>query len=580
MKLKTALVLILFTACAKAQMPLLPSKHNLEKKVNIEVKDQPVSEVLKKISRAGAFYFSYNGTLIKQDSLVTLTMRNTPVRVLLDKIFSNKVDYTENGEYIMLRYAANRFNIEPENITTAEKLYLISGYIVDTHTGLKVKQASVYEKRLLQSTLTDGNGHFKLKFKGDHNEVILTASKESYRDTTLIFLSDIKIKPEAYKNQDDRTVNVGYGDIANSGIGKFFLSSKQRIQSLNIPYFFAHTPFQASFTPGLSSHGSMSSQVVNKVSLNILGGYTAGTDGLEVAGLFNITKGDIKKMQVAGLFNQAGGSVDGIQVAGLLNDVRDDVRGFQVAGLVNHIKKEARGFQVAGICNVTGKSMKGMQTAGVLNINADNFNGFQVGGVGNVASNDMNGVQIAGVFNFAKKVKGLQIGLINVADTSSGWSLGLLNFIKNGYHKISVFTNETVNTNISLKTGNAKLYTILFIGMNTSPEEKIKTAGIGLGHDFILKKRLSLGMEITGQMLYLGNWDNANTLSRIQANLQYELFKGFTIFGGPAYSVYGDYNPADPISPGYKQQVVPSYHNSFSNTTKGWVGFNAGIILM
>lgn len=580
MKLKATLALLFFATHAMAQMPLLPSKNNLEKKVTIEVKDQRVSEVLKKISRAGAFYFSYSGTLIKQDSLVSLTMRNTPVRELLNKLFDNKVDYTENGEYIILRYAANRFTIEPENITTAEKLYLISGYVIDTQTGLKVKQASVYEKRLLQSTLTDGNGHFKLKFKGDHNEVILTASKESYRDTTLIFLSDIKIKPEAYKDQDDRTANVGYGDIENSGIGKFFISSKQRIQSLNIPYFFAHTPFQASFIPGLSSHGIMSSQVVNKVSLNILGGYTAGTDGFEIAGLFNITKGDVKKMQVAGLFNQAGGSVNGVQVAGLLNDVRGDKKGFQVAGLFNNVKKEAEGFQVAGICNLGGKSMKGMQTAGVLNITSKSFNGFQVAGVANIVSKDMDGVQIAGVFNYAKKVKGLQIGLINVADTSSGWSIGLLNFIKNGYHKVSVYTNETVNTNISLKTGNAKLYTILFVGMNISNQEKIKTAGIGLGHDFILNKRLSLGVEITGQNLYLGNWDKANLLSRVQTNLQYELCKGISIFGGPAYAIYSGDTPAGSSAPGYKQNVVPTHHASFGNATKGWIGFNAGITFM
>lgn len=580
MKLKIALTLLFFAGYAKAQMPLLPSKNNLEKRVNIDVKEQRVSEVLKKISRAGEFYFSYSGTLIKQDSLVTLNMRNTPVRELLNKLFHSKVDYAENGEYIILRYAPNRFTIEPENITTAEKLYLISGYVIDTQTGLKVKQASIYEKRLLQSTLTDGNGHFKLKFKGDHTEVILTASKESYRDTTLVFLSDIKIKPEAYTDRNERTGNVGYGDIENSGIGKFFISSKQRIQSLNIPYFFAHTPFQASFVPGLSSHGIMSSQVVNKVSLNILGGYTAGTDGFEIAGLFNITKGDVKKMQVAGLFNQAGGSVNGIQVAGLANDVRGDKKGFQVAGLFNNVKKEAQGFQTAGICNLAGKNMEGMQTAGILNITGKSFNGFQVGGVANFVSKDMEGVQIAGVFNYAKKVKGLQIGLINVADTSSGWSLGLLNFIKNGYHKISVYTNETVNTNISLKTGNAKLYTVLFVGMNISNHEKIKTAGIGMGHDFIFNKRLSLGLEITGQSLYLGSWDAANLLSRVQSNFQYELFKGFTLFGGPAYSIYSGDAPAGSSAPGYKQNVVPSHHTSFGNATKGWIGFNAGITIM
>jgi hypothetical protein len=580
MKLKITLVLFLISAYAKAQMPIPSNNHNLEKKVTIDVKDQQISQVLQKISKAGNFYFSYSGTLLKQDSLVSISVRNSPVRELLNRLFNNKVDYTENGEYVILRYAANHFTIEPENITTAEKLYMISGYVIDTQTGIKVKQASVYEKRLLQSTLTDNKGFFKLKFKGDHNEVILTASKENYRDTTLIFLSDIKIKPEGYNDHERRRSNMGDANIENSGLGRFFISSKQRIQSLNIPDFFANTPFQASLTPGLSSHGNMSSQVINKVSLNVLGGYTAGTDGFEMAGLFNITKGDVRKMQFAGLFNQVGGSVIGIQMSGLLNDVRGETKGFQAAGLLNHVKKDVEGFQIAGIANLSRKNMKGFQAAGITNIIAENFGGTQISGVGNFVSKNVDGIQIAGVFNYAKKLNGFQLGLINVADTSSGYSLGLINIIKNGYHKVSFYTNETINTNISLKTGNANLYTILFIGMNISHQEKIKTAGIGLGHDFIINKRLAIGLEITGQSLYLGNWDAANLLNRLQSNLQFQLFRGLTIFGGPSYAIYSGDSLTGSSSPGYKQNIVPSRHTNFGNATKGWLGFNAGITIM
>lgn len=578
MKPIITIILFLITIWAKAQMPIPANKHNLEKKVSIEVRNQQISQVLQKISRAGNFYFSYSGTLLKPDSLVSLNMSNTSVRDILNRLFDHKVDYTENGEYVILRYAANHFTIEPENITTAEKLYLISGYVIDIKTGLKVKQASVYEKKLLQSTLTDNHGYFKLKFKGDHDQVILTASKETYRDTTLVFLSDIKIKPEGYNYDEERRANMGDANIENSGIGRFFISSKQRIQSLNIPDFFANTPFQASLTPGLSSHGIMSSQVINKFSLNVFGGYTAGTNGFEIAGLFNINKGDVKKMQFAGLFNQVGGAVKGIQVAGLLNDVRGEAKGFQAAGLINHVKKDNEGFQIAGIANISRKNMNGFQAAGVTNIIEQNFSGTQISGVANFTTKNADGIQIAGVFNYAKKLTGFQLGLINVADTSSGYSLGLINLIKNGYHKVSLFANETVNSNISLKTGNANLYTVLFAGMNISEQEKVKTAGIGLGHDFIFNNRLSMALEISGQIIYLGNWDAANLLNRVQGNLQYQVIKGLTIFAGPSYALYSGDSAIS--APGYKQNIVPTRHHSFGPSTKGWLGFNAGITIM
>ncbi|MBB5436410.1 hypothetical protein HDC92_000074 [Pedobacter sp. AK017] len=595
MKLKLTLILSILTGYLQAQMPLAPSKHNLEKRVSIEVKNTQISEVLTRVSRAGAFYFSYSGALFTTDSLVSLNVRNTPVREILDRLFNNKVDYKENGEYIILRYAANHLTIEPENITTADKLYLISGYVIDTETGRKVKQASVYEKRLLQSTLTDHEGFFKLRFKGDHNEVILTAAKENYRDTTLVFLSDIKVKPEGYKDPNADEANGLFSDVENSGIGRFFISSKQRIQSLNIPSFFANSPFQTSLTPGLSSHGIMSSQVVNKFSLNVLGGYTAGTDGLEIAGLFNITKGDVKKLQFAGLFNEAGGAVNGFQVAGLLNNVSGEKKGFQAAGLLNRVKGETEGFQVAGLCNLSARSMKGVQAAGIVNVIKENVDGVQIAGIANLVRKDMEGtqiagianmtrhlkgVQIAGILNYAKKMDGLQLGLINVSDTSSGYSLGLINLVKHGYHKISLFTNETVNTNLSIKTGNSHLYTILFAGLNLSQNEKLRTVGIGLGHDFIFNRCLSVGLETTGQLLYLGKWDSTNLLSKVQANLQVQLVKGISLFAGPAYAVYSSDNPANSSSAGYKQNIVPQHHTSFGSNTKGWLGFNAGITFM
>lgn len=595
MKLKLTLILLVLNGYLQAQMPLAPSKHNLEKRVSLAVKNTRVSEVLNKVSRAGEFYFSYSGALFKQDSLVNLDVRNAPVREILDKLFNNKVDYKENGDYVILRYAAKHLTIEPENITSAEKLYLISGYVIDTETGQKVKQASVYEKRLLQSTLSDQDGFFKLRFKGEHTEVILTASKENYRDTTLIFLSDIKVKPEGYQDPNSAAASGVFSDVESSGIGRFFISSRQRIQSLNIPSFFANSPFQTSLTPGLSSHGIMSSQVVNKFSLNVFGGYTAGTNGFEIAGLFNITKGDVKKLQFAGLFNEAGGSLNGFQVAGLLNNVRGEKQGFQAAGLLNRVKGNTAGFQLAGLCNLSYKDMMGAQAAGILNLVAGNADGVQIAGIANLLRKDMDGtqiagvgnmtrhlkgVQIAGVFNYAKRMDGFQVGLINVSDTSSGYSLGLINIVKQGYHKISLFANETVNTNIAVKTGNSKLYTILFAGLNLSKNEKVGTAGLGLGHDFLITKRLSIGLETTGQLLYLGNWDGANLLSKLQANMQVQVFKGITLFAGPAYSVYSSENPANSSSAGYKQNVVPKHHTSFGSSTKGWLGFNAGITFM
>lgn len=536
-------------------------QRNLSKRLTFTVKQEPIHQVLDKMSKAGDFFFAYNGALFNQDSLVNLNVRNVPVRNVLDEMFNGKVDYKESEAYIILRYAVNHLTIEPENITTADNLYLISGYVVDTQTGKKVKQASVYEKRLLQSTLTDNDGYFKLRFKGEYKEVILNASKETYRDTALIFLSDITVKPESYDDPDKEKGAMFSNAIQELGIGRFFISSKQRIQNLNIPTFFANTPFQASLTPGLSSHGMMSSQVINKFSLNIIGGYTAGVEGFEMAGLFNINKGNVQALQAAGAFNMVGGSLAGFQMAGLHNDVRGEVRGFQVAGAVNVVKGNVEAFQLAGLANFVKGDMKGFQVAGLANINSRTSSGFQM----------------AGLVNIAKKNTGFQIALINISASSTGTSLGLINFVGDGYHKISISSNDLIRTNVALKTGNANLYNILFVGSNLSDTARIETAGLGFGHDFIFNKYLSAAPELSFQYLYLGSWKYSNMLTKLQLNLQIRVGKGIALFGGPAYSFYNSDAPAGSSAKNYKQDIVPARHHTFSGNNKGWYGWNAGI---
>ena len=580
MRLKIIIALLFITGYCNAQFSVSNYMRNLDRRVDLDIKQQPISEVLNKMSKVGDFYFSYTGSLFKQDSIVNMKVKNMQVRDILDRLFNGKVDYKETGKYIILRYAANHLTIEPENITSADKLYIISGYVIDTETGKKIKQASVYEKRLLQSTLTDNEGYFRLRFKGEHTDVTLTASKDTYRDTSLVFLADITVKPEGYKDEDSEQGGEVFNSIENSGISRFFISSKQRMQSLNIPDFFANTPFQASLTPGLSTHGIMSSQVINKVSLNVLGGYTAGTDGVEVAGLFNLTKGNVKKLQVAGLFNGVGGSVDGVQVAGLLNDVRTNVKGVQVAGFLNHVKEKAEGFQIAGFGNVVSKEMKGIQIAGFGNLTSKNLNGMQIAGFGNMTSQRMKGTQIAGFFNYAKEMDGLQIGIVNISGKSDGYSLGLVNYVHQGYHKLSFSTNETINANASFKMGNAKLYNIILVGKNFADSANIETAGLGFGHDFIISNRFSVAAEITSQYLYLGNWDYSNFLHRFQTNLQIQLVKGIALFGGPIYSIYRSEAPEGSSGKGYKQNIAPAKHDYISNRAKGWIGWNVGITIM
>lgn len=581
----------------------------LSKSISLSVNRQRVDHVLEILSNKGDFYFSYNSHIVKKDSLVTFNVTNRTVKDILGLIFNNTYEFRESGNYIIIRKAPIRMLMITQKAVTEEKFYAVSGYVYDEQSGAAIQEASIYEKKLLASALTNDNGYFRIRLKnGKASFAQLTVSKEFYEDTTVTIEPRhnqeltitmmpmeredemITIRPEDLLLPDSMRPNITSVNlpitwssdtikVEKTGMGRFLLSTKQKVQSLNLKHFFTTRPFQVSFVPGVGSHGKLGAQVVNNFSLNVLGGYTAGTNGLEIGGIFNIDKKDVRFFQAAGIFNAVGGQVRGFQVGGVNNTVLDSVKGFQAAGVNNIVKGKMTGFQVGGVYNHVADSVKGFQAAGVGNFARRKVSGLQVAGVMNFSNKETDGVQIAGVINYSKKLRGVQFGLINIADTSEGFSIGLINIVLKGYHKLSVYSTELLRTNAAFKTGNSKLYSILQVGLNTGNISKIYSFGYGLGSELSLNKRknLSINPELTSQYLYLGSWDYTNNLNRFSLNLNFKLNKYISLFAGPAYSVLiSDQNAG---LPGYKFPILPSDHNihSFGGDVSGWLGWTAGI---
>ena len=581
----------------------------LSKNISLDVNRQRLDNVLEILSNKGDFYFSYNSKIVKKDSLVSVSVRNKTVKETLSLLFNNTYEFVESGNYVIIRKAPIRMTMVTNRAVVDDKIYSVSGYVFDEQSGVAINEASVYEKKQLASALTNDAGFFKLKLKSSKTSTAtLFISKEFYEDTSIVIEprhnqeititmmpvekeeDKVTIAPEDYLVPDSlkRTtdtvsrispVPLDSVKVERTGMGKFLLSTKQQVQSLNLKHFFTTRPFQVSLTPGLSSQGKMSGQVVNNFSLNVLGGYTAGTNGVEIGGVFNIDKKQVKYFQAAGVFNVDGGKMKGFQVAGVNNTVLDTSYGFQVAGINNLVKGKFAGFQVGGVYNHVSDSVKGVQAAGVANFARRKLSGVQFAGVGNVSNKETDGVQIAGVFNYSKRLRGVQIALINIADTSEGYSIGLINIIIKGYHKLSFSTNEIVNVNAAFKTGNARLYSILQAGVNAGSDNRIYSFGYGLGSELNLNKRktISLNPELTSQYLYLGSWDYTNILNRVHLNFNVKLGKYVSLFAGPAFSVYiSDQKTA---LAGYRFPIPPSgYHIiSFGNQVSGWFGWNAGI---
>lgn len=608
--------LLLFSLAASAQ-------NVLGRTVSIDVYRQQLDQVLEILSNKGNFYFSYNSNIIKRDSLVTLKVYNKTVKQVMDLLFAEGYEFRESGNYIILRKTPIKLSMITTHTASDEKIYFVSGYILDDQTGETISNVSIYEKNQLASAISNKEGYFKLKLKSRYDKAALTVSKDLYEDTTIVIqpkynqqlsiaimpveISDktITITPYTFDAPDSIVIAVRKADsthwlytyrktdsamVEKTKAGQWLLSTWQKAQTINLKKFFVMRPYQLSLLPGLSTNGPLNSQVINHVSLNVWGGYSGGVNGVELAGWFNIDKKDVRWVQAAGWFNIVGGQVDGVQLAGIHNTVMDSVTGVQAAGISNFVKRQFVGAQLSGIYNLVGGSMNGLQAAGIgnyannnttgaqlagiLNVNRRQMKGAQIAGILNVNFQEVKGAQIAGVINYTKKLSGVQIGLINIADTSDGYSIGLINIIFKGYHKLSLYANEVFPLNAAFKTGNSKLYSILLAGVEPTKDDKAYTFGYGLGREFYVNKRLAVNAELSTQHIYLGSWNHLNLLSRMETHLNFKLSKYFSLFAGPALSIY--YSEQTAKIPGFKQNIRAM---SADDKVRGWFGFAAGINL-
>jgi hypothetical protein len=479
-----------------------------------------VGEVFQVLKEKQDVLFSFNGNILQTDSVIHTQAYQGDLYGYLDRILGKEYSFKELGRHIIIQYTPQRMSVDFEVKTPTKNKMVISGYIKNIRTNNPISNASIFDRSALLSTLTDQDGYFELDVKKKSNLIAVNVSKETFRDTSVMVIFPIEARIGDKKKREYGYFE-GYEEaqgLYRSFWGRVFLSPAQKIQSMNLGGMFLYSPYQISMTPGLSTHGFIRSQIVNKFSLNIIGGATAGVKGLELGGVFNINQYDMQGMQMAGVFNTVGGNVKGVQVAGVGNRVFVEVKGVQLAGVLNKVDT-VRGVQIAGVVNMANEASGTTQIAGILN-----------------ASQSTVGSQIAGIANKAKKVKGLQLaGIINIAD-SSDYPIGLLNFIKNGEKSLALAINEDSYLGLQFRSGGRVLYSVLSINVALEGNRPEKYAfEAGLGAVLLNRSKFSLRSEIATRNLLT---DKFKKLDNHQSSLRvipaFKLSERISIFAVPS----------------------------------------------
>lgn len=291
--------------------------------------------------------------------------------------------------------------------------------------------------------------------------------------------------------------------------------------------------FQFGFFPPISSNGMNSAKTINAISVNLIGGYSAGNKIFELGGAWNASREYTKGMQIAGLLNYSGNSDNSVQISGL------------------------------GNIAASGKSP------------------LQIGGLFNVADR-VNGVQLSGLVNVAKKVKGVQIGLINyMEDGEDGVSIGLVNVAKHGgKYELEVSFSEAVNTIFSFRLGTDRFYTIFSGGINYFFSPLEYAIGIGFGTSIDWRKSWSNQIEIhafaiSHEKEITTNNNSTNNIIQMRFPFCKEFGKHFKLFVGPTLNIGLQ---GTGIAESAKLSPWAMWSSKWNSLdVSGWVGLSAGL---
>ncbi len=545
----------------------------LDRKVSLRYEDVSLEEVLKSISKNYQVHFSYTNNLIPLDKRVSIRVKNQPLRLVLDELFKGaNVSYQLVGDQIVLKYEVRKSSQLEES--QPEK----SRPVYEHLAPLQARKPSVAP--------------------------IPPADIQSRA-------ADLPYRPTSDNQRHQKWLNqylLKLQDLFAASTRKDYLplDSVQRVaDSLEVeaakddPYWnYAERDFQITFVTPIGSNGTGSLNTVNHFSVNMIAGVAAGLDGVELGGLLNMEKDYVKGaqfsglgnlvrnkvtgFQAAGLFNVNGGYTRGVQAAGFANVVINDARAVQLAGFANVVVGNNEGTQVAGFANVTNGDVSGPQIAGFANVASGNVHALQLAGFANVASGDVEGGQISPFFNHARRVRGSQLGFLNVADSVSGVSIGFLSLIRHGYKRVEVWGSEALFVNVAFKTGTSHFYNIFALG--TQPlRDKFRWAfGYGIGTEQRLSRNLVLNLDAVSYQINENQWwtDKLNLLNQLKLTMGVRLSNRTYFFAGPTVNVQVS-QLFDAEKNRYGPELVPWHFYDHTNTNgstnvRGWVGFNAG----
>jgi hypothetical protein len=606
MKMRKYITLIMLLLCLSgtiyAQSPLL------DKKVSLQYREMEIGKILKDLNKRYKLNFSYSNNIVPEKKKISINIKNVMLKDALNDLFNETdIAFKAVGEQIVLKRGLKKNSSSTQKYRIANTNDVVTPILFDTKAIQENLLVSNNEDFIID-TMPDDLGMEMPLLIEDNYQPTKRDLRRKYKGEKKMLKAKLYVLKDSLRRKGGNTadrLDLKYNYILQKMRQEFndlqYSESKLKKEtSLAAPKDstqksdtsitdekpkYWYRPFQITFVSPLGTNGYDCGRTVNTFSLNMIGGYAAGLEGVELGGVANIERDYVVGVQMAGFCNVVKGTTEGIQLAGFTNICGDSIKALQASGFCNVVNGSVSGMQNAGFCNVDKGAMNGFQGAGFLNVIQDSLEGIQIAGFANINSGDVHGIQAAGFLNTARKVHGIQLGIINISDTMQGIPIGLLSIVrKGGYRRFDIYGSESLYANMAFKMGVRSFYNIFTVGAQLKDDNLRFGAGYGVGSELGIGKRVVTNIEATTSYIWEDHVDirELNTLNKLSTTLGVRIGKTATIYAGPTLNVMISSQYLDgKTEPGSGLSSYSFYNHTFEGdkdvNLKMWIGFNAGI---
>jgi TonB-linked SusC/RagA family outer membrane protein len=186
-------------------------------KITMNIESGTVFEVIDEIESKTDYKFIYITNVYDFEKKISISVIDQSIKLVLDMIFDNKLEYEVLGKKVFLREKAISIPLKTSVLSQTEQQNEISGIVVDKN-GTPLPGASVLEKGTNNGTVTDFNGNFSLTVSNENP--ILAVSYIGF--TPIEIAADGQSTINVILQEDttglDEIVVTGYGSSAKKDV--------------------------------------------------------------------------------------------------------------------------------------------------------------------------------------------------------------------------------------------------------------------------------------------------------------------------------------------------------------------------